>query len=136
MIVSDVGRTTSGFLQLRLRVGDQRAVFIRNQAVMSDDRHFLCKSIDMRCLTFEIGKRYKNREIGILNSGRLDPVVHQALYSFPNAIAPRFDDHASTNARLFGQIGGGDNFLIPVGEIVLAPRVERMTDVRGRVRHL
>src|SRR5690606_8610742 len=58
--------------------------------------------------------------IAVLNPGGLDPVVHQPLDSFPDAIAPGLDHHAAANARFLGHLRFGNHLLIPLGEIVLA----------------
>ncbi len=116
--------------QFGLGVGDEPALVVLDQAVMRDDRHFLGKALDMLGLALEIGDWDKDREIAVLVSGRLDPIVEQALDPLPDAIAPRLDDHAAAHARFLGHVGGGDDLLIPGGEIVLALDGEGMTNGR------
>jgi hypothetical protein len=44
------------------------------------------------------------------------------LHALPNGVAPGFDDHATSNFRVLGEIGRSDNLLIPFRKILLACR--------------
>ena len=115
--------------ELCLGVGNEPTFSISDQTVVSYNRHFLGKAIDVVCLTFKIGKRDEEREIGVVDTGFFDPVVHQALNALPNAITPRLDHHAAAHARLFSEVGSANDFLIPFGEIVFALHIERVANV-------
>ena len=121
------------FFQLRVRIGHQSPAFARDQPVMGDDRHLLGEALDMGRLALEIGKRDEDREVDVLDARRLDPVIHQALDALPYAEAPRLDHHAAAHARFLRHVGRGDDLLVPLGEIVGAPSVERVAD-RERCR--
>ena len=95
---------------------------------MRDDRHFLREAVDMLGLLFEIGKRDEERKVAILVPRRLDPVIEQPLYTFPDAVTPRPDDHAPAHAAFLGQIGLGNDGLIPGREIGLARDGECVLD--------
>ena len=97
--------------------------------MVGNDGHFLCEAIHMRSLAFEIGQGNEQREIAIVVPGFLDAIVEQALNTLPNTIAPGLDDHAPADTRFLGQVGGGDDFLIPGGEIVFALDGQRMANV-------
>ena len=115
--------------QLGVGIGDQPALPVRDQAVVGDDRHFLGEAFDVVRLTLEIGERDEQGEVGIVVAGGLDPVVEQALDAFPDAVAPRLDDHAPAHAGLFGHLPFGNGGLIPGGEIVFAFDGEGVADV-------
>jgi hypothetical protein len=72
------------------------------------------------CFLLEIGKRDEQRKIAIFVTGRLDAIVQQLLHPFPDAIAPRPDDHAAPHAAFFGHVGFGNDSLIPGGKILFA----------------
>ncbi len=80
-------------------------------------------------LALEIGEWDEERKIGVLDAGGLDAVIHQALVALPDAIAPRLDHHAAAHSRFFGEIGGGDDLLIPFSKVVFALHIERVPDV-------
>ena len=96
---------------------------------MRHHRHFLGETINVIGLPLEIGERDKQREVSVLNARRLDPVIHQPLNAFPDAIAPRLDHHAATHTGFLGKISGAAHLLVPFGEVVGAPGVQRVADV-------
>jgi hypothetical protein len=106
--------------ELGLGVGDQAAVSVGLEAVVRDDGHFLGEPVDVLGLLLEVRERDEEREIAVFVAGRLDPVVEQALDPLPDAIAPGADDHAAADAGFLGEVGLGDDGLVPGGEIRLA----------------
>jgi hypothetical protein len=96
---------------------------------MGDDRHFLGEALDVFSLAGEIGERDEQREVAVLHARGLDPVVHQALDAFPYAVAPRFDHHAPAHPRFLGEVGGGDDLLIPLGKVIGARDGKRVADL-------
>ena len=103
--------------ELCIRIDDKLPVD-RLQPVMRDDRHLLGEPLNMIGFLLEEGQRDEEREITILYACRLDARIHQLLDAFPDPIAPGADDHATAHARFLGQIGLGDDLLIPVGKIL------------------
>jgi len=102
--------------ELRLGIGHQTTL-TGDQPVVGNDGHLLGEAIDMLGFLGKIAQRNEQREIAVVDARGLDPLVHQPLDAFPDAIAPWSDDHAAAHARLLGHVGGGDDFLIPCGEI-------------------
>src|ERR1700730_11229087 len=85
--------------------------------MMGDYGTFLGKSRDVRCLLLKIAERNKQGEINILVTGRLDHQIQLVLDIFPDAVSPWFDDHATSNFRVFREISGPNHLLIPFREI-------------------
>ncbi len=57
-------------------------------------------------------------------TGLLEHLVELSLHQFPDAVAPGLDDHAAAHVGIFRHVGGGDDGLIPLGEIVGADRAD------------
>ncbi len=110
-------------------IRNQPALAIRNQTVVGDDRHLLGKAFDVLGLAGEVGERDEQREVAVLYACGLDPVIHQALDALPDAVAPRLDHHAAAHAGFLGEVGGADDFLIPLGKVVFALDGERVADL-------
>ncbi len=77
---------------------------------------------------FKEAQRNEEWEIGVLDAGVLDRGVHHRLDTFPDAIAPRLDHHAAAHARFLGEVGFGNDILIPGREVGLTGYAERMLD--------
>ena len=114
------GADDERLLELRGRIGDEAARAVRYQPVVGNDRHLLGEALDVLGLLLEIGERDEEREIAILVAGRLDSVVEEALDPLPDAVTPGANDHAAAHARFLGEVGFGDDGLVPGGEIRLA----------------
>jgi hypothetical protein len=67
---------------------------------------------------FEVGEGNEQWEVGVLVACRLEAAVELLLDKFPNAVAPWLDDHAATGFGVFSHVGGFDDLLIPLGEIL------------------
>ena len=88
--------------------------------MVRNDSHFFGKAFDMIGFFFKKRQWNEQGEVAIFNACRLDFGVHKFLDAFPHAIAPRPDDHASTNTGFLGQVGFRNDFLIPAREILRA----------------
>ncbi len=93
------------------------------ESVMRDDRAFGRKSFDVLGLFLQIAQGNKERKVGVLVPCRFEHAVENALDVFPQRIAPRFNDHAAADGRMFGEFGGFDDFLVPLGIIFFASRL-------------
>ena len=80
--------------QLGLRIGDQPALAVGDQAVMRDHCHFLGETVNVFGLLGKVAERDEQRKIAVFHPRRLDPRVHQVLDPFPDAVAPWPDHHA------------------------------------------
>ena len=84
---------------------------------MGDNSAFLGESLDVGRLLLEIAKRNKQRKIGILMPGCLNHRIQLALDIFPDAVSPWLDHHAAPHFRIFRQVSGANDLLIPLGKI-------------------
>src|SRR6516165_4471093 len=66
-------------------------------------------------------------------TGRSNQRVELTLHVFPDPIAPRANDHATTHVGRLGQFSGANYLLIPLRKIFVASR--RDCSLWGRVRH-
>ena len=73
-------------------------------------------------LFFQIGEGNQQREVGVLVARRLEAAVQLLLDQLPDAVAPWLDHHAAARFRILGEVGGFDDLLIPLGEILGAGR--------------
>ena len=116
------------FFQLCLGIRDQLSLAVLNQAMVGDDCHFLCETIDMVGFLLKEAQGNEQREIAVLDAGVFDRGVHHRLDALPDAIAPRLDHHAAAHPRFLGEVGFGNDILIPGREIGLPGYAERMFD--------
>ena len=72
------------------------------QPVMRNNRALLGEAGRVFFLTGQIGKRDKQREIGVHVASRFKSVIQFALHLFPNGKAVRLDDHAAPHGGVFG----------------------------------
>ncbi len=100
--------------------------------MVRDHRHFLGEPLDMLGLALEIGERDEQREIDIVVTLRLDPVVEQSLHPLPDTEAPGLDHHAAAYARFLGHVGGGNHLLIPGGKIIGAAGAQGVANFSHR----
>ncbi len=66
-------------------------------------------------------------------AGRLDPVIEQALDPLPDAVTPWPDDHAAAHAGFLGEVGLGNDGLVPGREIGLAGDGKSVLDHQARI---
>ena len=85
--------------------------------MMGDHRAFLGEPFDVCGLLLEIAERNKQRKIGIFVAGRLDHRIQLSLDIFPDAVSPWLDHHAASDFRVFREVSGADDLLIPLREI-------------------
>jgi hypothetical protein len=104
---------------------------------VGNDRAFLGEPFDVFGLSGEVTQRNEQREIGIAVSGRPKHRIELALHVFPNSIAPRANDHATTHVRGLSQLTGPDYLLVPFGKILRTPGRNRgFRSIRGNtIRH-
>lgn len=84
---------------------------------MGDDGAFFGKAFYVLGFFFEIAYGNKEREVGILVSRVLKHLVHDTLDIFPEGVSPGFDDHATADGRVFGEVGGAYDLLVPLGVV-------------------
>ena len=95
---------------------------------------FLGETFNVFCFLCEITQRNKKRKVSIAVSGGAKHCIEAVLHVFPNAIAPRANDHATAHIAWFGQFGGAHDLLIPFWKIFFTPRTDRGF-LGGRIRH-
>ena len=117
MIVSDVGRTTSGSVSFAR--GHQFSV-LALQAMMRNYSALLGEAFDVRSLLLQVAQRDEKWEIGVAVTGCLEHPVEDGLHSLPESVAPRLDDHATSHFGILGEIGRPNDLLIPFGKVLVA----------------
>ena len=124
MIVSEVGRTTSGSVSA---TGAGRSLPSASalQPVMRDHRAFLGEAFHVLRFLREVAERNEEREVGVLVAGGLEHRIELPLHVFPDAVAPGLDHHAAAHVGVLGQIRRADDLLIPFGKIFVAARRDR-----------
>ena len=65
----------------------------------------------------------------------LEHLIELTLHVFPQSVAPRLDDHAAAHVAVLGHVGGADDLLIPLGEILVAAGINGGFDL-GWLLHL
>ena len=93
-------------------------IFHHLQPVMRDHRALGSEALGVFRLLFQIGQRDEQREIGVLVARRFEAPVKLLLDELPDAISPWFDDHAAARFRVLRHVGGLDDLLVPLGEIL------------------
>ena len=123
MIVSEVGRTTSGSVSGLRRV----SIFHlpRFEPRVGDYGAFFGEAFDVFGFFREITQRNKKRKIGVAMAGRAKHRIELALHVFPDPVAPRTNHHATAHVRGLSQFGGANHLLIPFRKIFVPPRRDR-----------
>ena len=88
------------------------------QPVVRDHGAFFGEAFNMRCFLLQIAQGNEQREVGVEVAGVFEHPVHLPLDVFPDAVAPGLDDHAAADFRILRHVGGLDDFLIPLREII------------------
>ena len=104
---------------------------MRFQPVVGDYGAFRGEAFGMLRFLFQIGDRNQEGEIGVRMAGVLEALVQVLLNEFPNGVAPWLDDHAAAHLGIFRHVGGLDDLLVPLGEILGAGRGDC-----GLLRHI
>ena len=104
MIVSEVGRTTSGSSSSLPPPWVTTAVSGAKPSTCSASRG-------------QEALRDEQREVGVLVAGVLEHLVERALHLLPDGVAVRPDDHAAAHRAVVGQLGPGDQLVVPGTEI-------------------
>ncbi len=82
--------------------------------MVRDDRAFLGEAFDVLGSFLEVAHRNEQRKVGVLVPGLLEHPVQHPLDVLPDGVAPGLDHHAAADGRLFGQVGGVDDLLVPL----------------------
>src|SRR5207253_1694440 len=98
----------------------QFSIGISFEAAVRDDCTFLSKAFDVLGFLCEITQRNEKGEICVAVSRGAKHGIELALHVFPNAVAPRANNHAAAYLRRFCQLGGANHLLIPFGKILVA----------------
>ncbi len=82
------------------------------------DGELRAEALDVLRLTLDKALGDQQGEVGVLNAHRLDAVVELALDQLPDRVGPRANDHRSAHGPVVGQLGLGNEILIPAGEVL------------------
>ena len=66
----------------------------------------------------QVALRDEQREVDVLGAGRLDAEVDLGLHPLPDGVAVGPDDHRAPHRAVVGQLGLGDDVLVPAGEVL------------------
>ena len=99
---------------------NQSAVGPGFEPMVRDDGAFLRKAFHMLGLLLEEPLGNEEREVGVAMPRLPEHPVEDPLALFPERAPPGLDDHAPTDRRRLGQIGGLDDLLIPLGVVLAA----------------
>ncbi len=114
--------------RLRRRPDDQRLLQLLAAAV-GDHRRLGGEALDVLRLPREEALRDEEREVGVLVAGVLEHLVERLLHLLPDGVAVGPDDHAPPHRAVVGQLGAGDELVVPGAEVG-RPRGQRL-----RFRH-
>ena len=120
MIVSRRRPHDERLLELARR--HELAVGVGLEPMVRDDRALLREALDVRGFLLQERQRDEQREVRVLVARRLEHVVERALHVLPERVAPRLDDHAAAHGRVLGEVGAGDDLLVPLGVVLVARR--------------
>ncbi len=118
--------------ELRGGRGAHPAICADLQAVMRDHGALLGEPFHVRRLFFQVADRDEEREIGVPVPRCLEERVELPLDRFPEAVAPRLDDHAAAHVGVLGQVRRADDLLVPFGEVFVAAGRDRVFRRWGR----
>ena len=86
---------------------------------------FLGKAFDVLGFLCEITQRNEQREISVAVTSGANHRVELALHVFPDAVAPRTNDHASAYVGSLSQFSCANHLLIPLRKIYGTARRDR-----------
>lgn len=93
-------------------------VFDGFEAVVGDDGAFGGKAFGVLGFFLQVGDGDEHGEVGVGVAGAFEFGVELLLDEFPDGVAPGFDDHAAADFGVFGEVGGFDDLLVPLGEVL------------------
>ena len=96
------------------------AVGVVHQAVVGHHGALLGKALHMLGLAAEETFGDEEGEVGVLVAGGLEHAVQLGLHLLPDGVAVGFDDHASADGALFGQVGAHHQLVVPFGVVFAA----------------
>ena len=88
-------------------------------AAVGDDRDLGREPLDMVGLALEQAHRDQQREVDVLVSGGLDPIVERTLGVLPDRVAVGLDDHRALGGAVLGHLGPSNDLDVPRGKVVL-----------------
>ena len=118
-----LGRRPYDEFLLQLRVGIDHhatAVFGILEAVVRDDRTFLCKAFHVIRLLREVALGNEKREVRIDVAGVLEHLVQHILHALPYGKPVRLNDHAALDVAVLSEVGLHHQFVVPLAVIRLA----------------
>ena len=99
--------------------------------MVGDDGAFRGEALRVFCFLLKIAQWDQQREVGVHMACLLKFHIKLALDVLPEAVTPRFDDHAAAHLGVLRHVGGADHLLIPLGKIFVAAGL----DGGGRLAH-
>ena len=104
MIVSEVGRTTSG------SSSSLPPAWVTTASSGANPSNVVR-------LAFQVALRYQQRKVRVLVPGRLDPAVQVGLQQLPQPVAVGADDHRALDRAAVHKLRFEDQFVVPGGEV-------------------
>ena len=86
-------------------------------ACMGDDGKLGAEPGDVLGLFAHVALRDEQRQVDVLGPGRLDPLIDLGLDALPEGVAVGTDDHGAPDGAILGELGLGQDVLVPLGEI-------------------
>lgn len=90
------------------------------EAVVGDDGAFLGEAFDVGGFLLEVAEGDEEGEVCVAVAGGLEHAVEGGLDALPDGVAGGLDDHAAADFGVLGEVGGADDLLIPLGEVLVA----------------
>ena len=88
------------------------------EAMVRDHRALLGEALDVLGFFRQVGNRDEQREIGVLVAGVLEHPVQGPLHLLPDGVSVGPDDHAAAHRAVVGQLGPGDQLVVPGREVL------------------
>ena len=83
-----------------------------------DHGQFGAEALHVLGLLLEEGHGHEQGEVGVVDPGGFDAVVHGRLQALPQREAVGPDDHGPPGRSVLGQLGLRDDVLVPAGEVL------------------
>ena len=96
---------------------DTCTVGVVHETVVGNHGAFFGEAFYMLGFTAEERLGDEEGEVSVLVAGGFEHVVEGTLHFFPDGVAIWFDDHASANGGVFGQIGADNELVVPFGVV-------------------
>ena len=109
------GADDEGFVQLA--GGFEAAFAVVFKAVVGDDGALFGEAFDVLGFFLEVALGDEEGEVGVFVAGVFEAAVEVGLHELPDGVAPGLDDHAAADVGVFGEVGGADDLLVPLGVV-------------------